>query len=514
MRNIKVSYLKYKIKIVFLCWIISLFNLVQCIQLDTTQWQEVDKTNDYIRQSFIQYSGYSRVYDSLQLSQTKYANLIRSYDQSDGKILIQVLDEYGNQQCSKKTPVQNYLKYSLTNTNVEGEFFLGFTSYQKVFFGFLDKTCNFSRGLSASDQPDDFTTISFLSILAKTGKDNVYIVSQTWPYPYYLYLMILDIFDTTTYSIKKHVKLGTTDFRYNLFSIQAFSDDYAVIFARDTNDKLQKITIDSIGNQAWDKPKDQGIFLDLNTNYNYVQNKAILIENTNKYSIVTGDITQDIFTIYTFQYNRNGEIQDICLETYENQFGSMGSQFFYALEFGVINQDFVWVKGDNQNDNRKTVIFFTNPLDCQVYRNPDDSSIYQYQLKHFSRSHIFHTYYSNQTVTFIASSSWIDGSNNQNLQAIRISIEVCKSFNMNYIFEGYWSNENCYENYYKPDIIQKITDKCKIKLNSDYFYCKDQSDSKKITSLNQNGEFISCNQDCFPCHKKDMLFKLEIKKCV
>ncbi|KRX06539.1 hypothetical protein PPERSA_10397 [Pseudocohnilembus persalinus] len=155
MRNIKISYLKFKIKIAFLCWIISLFNLVQCIQLDTTQWQEVDKTNDYIRQSFIQYSGYSRVYDSLQLSQTKYANLIRSSDYS-GEILIQVLDEYGIQQCSKTISVEYHLKYSLTNTNVEGEFFFAYSSFtgsiREVFFGFLDESCNFSRGLSAPVQ--------------------------------------------------------------------------------------------------------------------------------------------------------------------------------------------------------------------------------------------------------------------------------------------------------------------------------------------------------------------------
>ncbi|KRX09944.1 Insulin-like growth factor binding protein, N-terminal [Pseudocohnilembus persalinus] len=415
-------------QVILFCWIIVIFNPVQAIQLDTTQWQEVDITNNFITQSFVQdfIYGYSRVHDSLKLSQTKYANLIRS-SSNPGEILIQFLDEYGNQQCSQRISVVFNQKYSLTNTNVEGEFFLAYTSYfsniYQVFFGFLDESCNFSRGLSAPDQPDDFTNISFLSILAKTGKDNVYVVSQTFFSPYYLYLMILGISDTSTYGIKKHVKLGISNFRENLFSIQAFSDDYAVIFARNTINKLQKITINSDGNDVWDTPQNQGIFLDLNNISNFIQNKAIQIENTNKYSIVTGDYNQYIFTIYTFQYNGDGEIQDICLKTYSNQFGSMGIEFFYALEFGVINQDFVWVKGDNQYDNRKSFIFFANPMDCQVYRNPDDSSIYKYQLEHFSRSHIFHTYYSNQTVSLIASSSYIDGSSDQNLQAIRISIE-------------------------------------------------------------------------------------------
>ncbi|KRX06543.1 Molybdenum cofactor biosynthesis, MoeB [Pseudocohnilembus persalinus] len=286
-----------------------------------------------------------------------------------------------NQQCSETISVVYSLKYSLTNTNVEGEFFLAYTSE-----------------VSGYIKPINFTNTGFVSILAKTGKDNVYIVSQTYSSPCYLYLMILDISDTSTYSIKKHVKLGTTDFSQNLFSIQAFSDDYAVIFAKDTNDELQNIIIDSDGNDVWDTPKNQGIFLDLNTNFNNIQNKAIQIENINKYSIVTGDLSQDIFTIYTFQYNGNGEIQDICLKTYSNQFGSVGNYFFQGLEFGVINQDFLWVKGDNNNDSYKTVIFLANPLDCQVYRNPDDSSIQQYQLEHFSASHILHTYYSNQTV--------------------------------------------------------------------------------------------------------------------
>ncbi|KRX00099.1 hypothetical protein PPERSA_07206 [Pseudocohnilembus persalinus] len=426
MRNIKVSYLNYQIKIAFFCCIISFLNLFQAIQLDTTQWQEVDITSNFIQQSFIQESEASKFYDSLQLSQTKYANLIRSSTIFSGNILIQVLDEHGNQQCNKLISVDNHYKYSLANTNLESEFFFAYTSYNdskdKVFFGFSDESCSFSRGLTAPAQPVDFTSINFENLLAKAGNNNLYVVSQTSSSPYYLYLMILDISDISTYSIKKHVKLETLDFRRNLFSIQAFSDDYALIFAKDINDKLQRIKIKPNGMDVWDTPKDQGIFLDLNYEKNYIQNKAVQIENTNKYSIVTGDSQQKIFTIYTFQYNGNGEIQDICLETYQS--GSMRNQFFYALEFGVINQDFVWIKGNNQYLNIKSEIFFANPSDCQIYRNPDDSSIYKYQLEHFSYSHIFHTYYSNQTVSLIASSSIIDGSGNQNLQAIRISIGI------------------------------------------------------------------------------------------
>ncbi|KRX09955.1 Insulin-like growth factor binding protein, N-terminal [Pseudocohnilembus persalinus] len=430
MRNIKVNYLKYKIRIAILCWIISLFNLVQCIQLDTTQWQDVDITNDFINQNYIQeyYYGYSKFHDSLQLSQTQYVNLIRSFS-STGEILIQILDEYGKQQCSKTISVEQHFKYSLTNTNVEKEFFLAYASGNyKVFFGFLDETCNFSRGLSAPVQPIDFTSTSFDYILAKNGKDNVYVVSQTSTSINYLYLMILDISDTSTYSIKNHVKLGSTGIRWNLFSIQAFFDDYAVILARNVENKQQKITVDSDGIIEWGTPKNQGIFWDLNYNDNQIQNKAIQIENTNKYSIVTGDYIQDILTVYTFQYNGDGEIQDICLETYYNQMGNVGNNFFIALEFGVINQNFLWMKGDTQNDSYKSIIFFANPLDCQIYRNPDDSSIYQYKLENFGLSHIFHTYYSNQTVSLIACSSFIDGISGQNLQAIRINIGGCPKY--------------------------------------------------------------------------------------
>ncbi|KRW99232.1 Insulin-like growth factor binding protein, N-terminal [Pseudocohnilembus persalinus] len=423
-------------KVILFCWIIVIFNPVQGIQLDTTQWQEIDITDDFTNQNFKQYSQQSRLCDSQQISQTKYANLIRSESVYSGQILIQVLDEYGNQQCGKTISVEYQLKYSLTNTNVEGEFFLAYTSGVignfKVFFGFINESCNFSRGFLAPAQvitPDDFTSTGFYNLLAKTGKDHVYVVSQTYSSPYYLYLMILDISDTITYNIKNHVKLGTTDFRQNLFSIQVFSDDYAVVFARDNNDELQKITIDSDGNDVWDMAENQGIFLDFNYIYNYIQNKAIQIQNTNKYSIVTGDYKYDIFTIYTFQYNGNGQVQDICLKSYKDQFKIGVNKFFQSLEFGVINQDFLWIKGDNTNDSYRSVIFFANPLDCQVYRNPDDDSIYQYKLENFSQSHIFHTYYSNQTVSLIVSSSRINVSSNQSVQAIRINIgENCPKY--------------------------------------------------------------------------------------
>ncbi|KRX09950.1 Insulin-like growth factor binding protein, N-terminal [Pseudocohnilembus persalinus] len=422
----KVNYLNYKIKTAFFCWIIGFFNPVQCIQQDTTQWQEVDITNNFINQNFVQSPLYSMLYDSLQLSQTAYANLIRSYDESASEILIQVLNGYGNQQCIRTIPVYYYCKYSLTNTNVQGELFFTYTSYtgtsREVFFGFLQENCNFSRGLSEPAQPNGFVTSNSLRLLAKTGKDNIYVVIQNQSSPYYLYLMIVDISDTSTYIIKNHVQLGATNFKFNLFSIQAFSDDYAVIFARDNNDKLQKITINSNGNGVWDTPQDQGIFLDLSFDYTFIQNKAIQIENTNKYCIITGDKELDIFTIYTFQYNNNGNIQDICLKSHYNQFGNVGNFFFYALEFGVISPDFIWIKGDNSNQNNKTVIFLANPLNCKIYRNPDDSSIYKYQLENMSYSHILHTYRIDQVVSLIVSSSQYDGNNYQNIQAIRISI--------------------------------------------------------------------------------------------
>ncbi|KRX09957.1 hypothetical protein PPERSA_05349 [Pseudocohnilembus persalinus] len=341
---------------------IGIINLVYGIQLDTSQWKEDNITNQFLQQNFKQISEFSRYYDSLQLSQTSYANLVRSSENS-GFILIQVLDEYGNQQCNTTIQVKDYLKYSLTSTNVEGEFFFTYTnqnnSNYKIFFGFLNENCQYSRGLSEPVQPDIFESKSFQNLLSKQGKGNIYLVIQGFSQPYYLYLMIVDISVKNTYSIQKHVKLGETGFRWNLFSIQAFSDDYAVIFARNIDDKLQKIIIKANGNEVWGDPSEQGIFLSLKQNLNYIQNKAIQIENTNKYSIVTGDREQDQFTIYTFQYNGNGQLKDICLERYQNWFGNVGSFFFRYLEFGVINTEFLWIKGDNYNNNKKTTKVIT-----------------------------------------------------------------------------------------------------------------------------------------------------------
>ncbi|KRX09951.1 hypothetical protein PPERSA_05343 [Pseudocohnilembus persalinus] len=233
----------------------------------------------------------------------------------------------------------------------------------------------------------------------------------------------------------------------------------------------------------------------------------------------------------------------------------MGDRIFKYLEFGVINEDYMWIKCDGFNQSRKNVIFFANPLDCQVYRSLTDNSIYLYQFENIGLSHIFHTYHNNKTASILVSSSFINGNEFENLQAVRIDTKnchedcktcynydtclscygdmglnnenqcqclensihayeykgqckVCQNFNLNYTLEGYWSKGDCFENYYLPDIIQHINNKCKIKLNSDYFYCRDQKDSKIITSLNQDGEFISCSQDCFPCNNNDTHFKL------
>ncbi|KRX09960.1 Insulin-like growth factor binding protein, N-terminal [Pseudocohnilembus persalinus] len=368
--SIKVNYLKYNILIALLCCVISLFNLVQCIQLDTSQWQEVDITNDFKTQTFIQANWRFRSYDSLNINQMLYVNLIRDSNQNGGQILIQILNEFGDEQYNSILPVENYHKCSLTNTNVEGEFFFAYTSNLKLFFGFLDQTCSYTRGLSTPIQPSYFENNDFQNLLAKAGKDYIYVAIQQQSQQY-LYLMILDVSDTSTYSIKKFMKMGTTNFRENLFSIQAFSDDFAVIFTKNDNNKLQKITIQPDGEYLYDKPQNEGIFLDLIYNSNYIQNKAIQIENTNKYCIVTGDQYYDVLNIYTFQYNGNGEIKEICLQSHKDQFENMGIYFYYGLQFGVISPDYMWIKGDNSNLGYITVIFFANPQNqnCPQYCN-------------------------------------------------------------------------------------------------------------------------------------------------
>ncbi|KRX09958.1 Insulin-like growth factor binding protein, N-terminal [Pseudocohnilembus persalinus] len=492
MSNI-VRQLYYKINIVFFCWMIGHLNLYSGIQLDTTQWQEVDITNNFIDQSYKQDSGYSRYYDSLQLNQTQYVNLIRSSG-TPSQILIQYLDEYGNQQCSKIISVVDSYKYSLTNTNVEGELFFAYTSkvgsIREVFFGFLDETCNFSRGLSAPDQPVQFTSTNYVSILAKNGKDYVYVLAQQFEDPlYYLYLITVDINDTSTYSIIRHEKLEEINFKWNLFSIQAFSDDYLVIFGRDNNDKLQKIIIEPNGNEIWDDPKDQGIFLSLNNDLNRIQNKVIQIQNSNKYTIVTGDYQQNILSIYTFLYNGNGEVQDVCQESYSNFFDNMGNQFFRALEFGVINPDFIWIKGDNQNQDKKTVVFFANPFNCKTYMNPNDGSIYQYQLEDFSYTHILRTYYSNQTVSLIVSSSYIDGSSSQILEAIRIDIgENCPRYCSSCI-----DFENC-DSCVSANVQRNVNNQC---LCPDKYY-QDQSSDDCLECLQYCGTCID-STTCQSC---------------
>ncbi|KRX09934.1 Insulin-like growth factor binding protein, N-terminal [Pseudocohnilembus persalinus] len=379
-------------------------------------------------------------FDSLQLSQKFYANLIKSYDlvnnQEGEEFLIQILDCNGLKQCKKAFQAKGLSKYSLTNTNVENELFFAYISQNtnlQIFFGFLNESCNFSRGLISPAQPNDFTDEDFYFLQSISTKEYVYIVAQQYQYynPSSLYLIIVDISDKNTYDIKAHVKLGTVIFKLNLFCIQAFSDKYLVIFGKDDNNQQQRIIIEPNGNEIWDNPKNEGIFMSLNYQLNYIQNKVIQIENTNKYSIVTGDAIQDIFTIYTFQYNGNGEIQDICLKTYQNQFENVEQAFFIALEFGVINANFMWIKGDNVqlNENgvgNKTIIFFANPQDCQLYRDQNDN-IYNYKLKHFSRTHILHTYNNNQNVQLIVSSSLVDGNITQNTQAIKIYIDECHS---------------------------------------------------------------------------------------
>lgn len=42
----------------------------------------------------------------------------------------------------------------------------------------------------------------------------------------------------------------------------------------------------------------------------------------------------------------------------------MGDDVFNYLEFGIVNYDYMYIKGENKTDSYRSVIFFANPLSC------------------------------------------------------------------------------------------------------------------------------------------------------
>ncbi|KRX09949.1 Insulin-like growth factor binding protein, N-terminal [Pseudocohnilembus persalinus] len=407
--------------------------------------------------------------------------------------MIMLSDENGRQLCNRTFIMKGYYKYSLSNTNKEGEIFFAYISdesynFGKIFFGFLDENRNFSRGLINPVQHEKYTAITHKNLQSKFGKQYIYVISQEYNSNYKMNLMILDISDITKYIIKKHFQLGEQSFRENLYSIQVFQDNYAIIFARNQNDKYQEIVIDpdecpeyctscqdsqtclrcevtiparnvtnqckcqkgyilNINNankcernQIWESPYNFGIFMNLQYMENYCQNKIIQIEQSNQYSLVVGDRLYNIFSIFTFMYIGDGEIQPICLKSYENLFEYEGDYTFYGLQFGVINSQYMWIKGNSFNQDKRSFVFLANPQNCQVYKNEDDTTI-SYQFNQFGRSNIFHTYQTNYTVSLIASSFDLNENLNQKTQAVQINIgEICPEY---CVCSDYVNCDNC-----------------------------------------------------------------------
>ncbi|KRX09959.1 Insulin-like growth factor binding protein, N-terminal [Pseudocohnilembus persalinus] len=421
--------------------------MISLVQINISQWQETDISNTFVLQSFKQRSSTSRQFDSLQISQGLYANLVRNKD-NPGEIKIFVSDENGNQQCNRELAFQNYFKSSMTNTNVQGEIFIAYVSDYKIHITFLNSQCNFERGLNSGVQPTEISQ-TFESVLTKTGNDYTYILGQDRDE--YLHLSIVDIRNSNNYNIIQHFQLGSQKFKYNFFSIQGFQDNYAIIFAKDENNDYKQIAINPVGTDTWDPPKSSGIFMTLINQKNYIQNKAIQIEDQQLYTIVTGDEKEDIFQIFTFQYNGSGQIQQKCLQTYNSEFQNVGNEFYIAMQFGVINSDIIWIKGDNKTGGDcRSVIFFANPLKCQVYRNQNDLSIYQYKYDNICISHVFHTYQSNSLVSLIALSSYINGNQNQDLKVIKIDNGDCPQYCT--ICSGSYTCQSCIESDGKRDV--------------------------------------------------------------
>ncbi|KRX09803.1 Insulin-like growth factor binding protein, N-terminal [Pseudocohnilembus persalinus] len=193
------------------------------------------------------------------------------------------------------------------------------------------------------------------------------------------------------------------------------------------------------------------------------------------YTIVTAGFIQQILTIYTFKYD-NGEIQDICLKSFENEFPSnFKLSFFNKLVFGVINQDYMWIKGENE----QSTIIYANPTQCELIKDESQSIIF-YQMNELSDSHVLDTFNKNGTVQIIVLSShssvykgWILA------QLINIG-EICPYYCV------------CDDNYVCISCISSHRDK------SNFCFCEN-----KYYQDSQSEDCLACPEFCETCYDQN-----------
>ncbi|KRX09781.1 Protein kinase-like domain [Pseudocohnilembus persalinus] len=347
-------------------FISTVIQLIQC-EYDTTnlEKQQVNQITDKIKkQDFTLDTEYIWSFDSAQIGPDCYGLILRSNNPvpfiNNGQMMILFVDSQGNQISNKTLKVGYRQQYSITHTNVEDEALIAYTNNQILYVIFMNKYAEYTRGMNQPYEMGDF----LLGVLAKTGTNFIYIISQEYDYsgfqnnsPQQLLCFTIDIEDTNNFSIFSDFHLTLDKFYLYLFTLQVYENDMAVVISQNDSNIEQYLVFGVVDkNLMWIKVDDDD---DDNKQSVILFADPInceLYQNSQGGSFSIQGIKQG-FVFHTYDENKIlrifgmssqiGTSNSVSFEAYEIQFGCQNTEY-YDQNLGCLECNFPCQTCENQ----------------------------------------------------------------------------------------------------------------------------------------------------------------------
>ncbi|KRX06572.1 Insulin-like growth factor binding protein, N-terminal [Pseudocohnilembus persalinus] len=306
-------------------------------------------------------------------------------DEAYNKVFIQFWDIFGNIVSFKKFDVQGQDRhnYQISKTNQENEIFYAVVNNSLVYYGFLNQNSEVTRNC-------DFEQInqeSSYNVQVKKGNKFINILIQANNDELFLYTVQIDIEGQQILSFRKNLKGTGLGFKYFKYSLFVSDNDSGKIVGNlwAQEFRVQIHDIDFSGNVAVEYQTNENSFLDYIINSEIQFNPKSHSYDQSFSTSVLSDTSTNLLKINTFQKNQS-EFLTLCSQSYENQF--FNGINLENIQYDVMNQEYLWIKAQNSSNNQ-TVVFFANPMNCQVYLQ-DNGEIIMYNSQ-FQNGMVFHT---------------------------------------------------------------------------------------------------------------------------
>ncbi|KRX06557.1 hypothetical protein PPERSA_10415 [Pseudocohnilembus persalinus] len=422
-------------------------------------------------------------YDQIMLNQFLYVSVITGYINFITNQIIIFTDENGQIISKTQLSGSNFFSSSLSKTNLENEVFYAYIQQQQsgdykkyIYIAFLTQDGEFTRNTQTQSElliQDPVYQKEYEQILTKYYQNRIYILAQRISGE--IDVFFIDISMDQSYNIINQIFNDGSTFSKNQFSFlyadnqklisqvayQGSQDTYFVIFDLET--QLVTSSIPSLNNP----------FL-----HEQLKNQPKQIPGTeNQYNLISGDYMDPKIKITTYEIQDQPEktIIEICHTNINiENFNGPTYNLFKNLQYGNINKDYTWIKGQNKIDN-KNYIFFLNPQNCQFYENQNGQILF-YEIDDDKFYNVLHTYSVNQEVNLILYTYKQDSVTQQ-------KNAVAKILSLGYLYEG--CDEGQFSIYTEKDC-QNCIDNCQ--------KCKNNltCDTCQSPNFQLNGDFTQC----------------------